>query len=173
MQTKLSGKRTNLGLLNKESSEDSGSGAGSTSGSTVSSGDGLLSLGKSGVLSGSEGGDLKVNTEMVGLGNVKSVKNKGKKKTNTRESGSAITYGKERENESKTAKNNNNIKTRKKRTTLGGGSDLLQVVNDQLSSRGLDDSVPGGLGVVRLSGSEGNSLGHFSIVGTNEDKATW
>ena len=46
-------------------------------------------------------------------------------------------------------------------TALGGGRDLLEVLDNELSSRGLDDLVPGGLGVVRLSGSEGNTLGHF------------
>lgn len=49
---------------------------------------------------------------------------------------------------------------RKGRTTLGSRSDLLEVVDNKLSSGGLDDTVSSRLGVVRLSRSEGNSLGH-------------
>lgn len=41
---------------------------------------------------------------------------------------------------------------------------LLQVVDDELSTGGLDDPPPVGGGVVRLSLSEGDSLGHFRSI---------
>lgn len=57
---------TYLGLLDEESSEDSGSGATGASGSTVSSRDGLLPLGEGGVLPGSESGNLEARKERCG-----------------------------------------------------------------------------------------------------------
>lgn len=48
----------NLLLLNKESTDDLGTDTGSTLGSSVGAGDGLLTLGETSVLTGSEGRDL-------------------------------------------------------------------------------------------------------------------
>lgn len=104
----------NGSLLNQESSGNSLLNAGSAARTTVSPVDGLLTLGKGSVLTGSEDGD-------------------------TRESKTTV-------------------------TALGGRSNLLQVVNDQLASGSLDDPPPVGGGVVRLSLAESDSLGHFWSV---------
>lgn len=45
-------------------------------------------------------------------------------------------------------------------------------MDNKLASRGLDDLVPGGLGVVRLSGSEGDTLGHFLKYRTKDRSKT-
>ena len=54
---------------------------------------------------------------------------------------------------------------------------LLQVVDNELSTRGLHDSPSGRGGVVRSTLSEGDSLGHFVLVlvsaKENDHEVSW
>jgi hypothetical protein len=110
--------------------------------STVSPLDGLLPLGEGSVLPGSESGDTgESETTVTTLGSVLSSSQHQCIHLCQPRGSSRVIY---------------EVKQRARTH-----SQLLQVVNDQLSTGSLDDPPSGRGGVVRGTLSEGDSLGHF------------